>query len=431
MSLNNPLRWILVLVLAILFAALLWWLLTASGVAALGDAPAVYETGSPAPTTAEVEPNAAYADATPIGLGDVAAGKIAYPGDRDTFLFTPSSSTTFLVDIDAAADGSALDPVVCVYDSQYLPPQEIDCNDNSNGLDALVYYYTNAPVYIRVSDANHPDEGGPAYSYKLSVYRPLLVSAAIDGTVAGIPFTKSDVLAHHDFSDGTERWMLFFDASDVGLTQNLVALDAPDQSGEGFSFALAAAQTLPVYNPPTGDYRPQAVRPQDAMIFTPLNHNYSEPYGQFGPTTLGRFFFGQRGADRGLTTATEKIDALGGGVSTTGKAVFPNGVVAQDEDLADIYNQSVTFDGSATPGLAAEDVVGADATEWNTDRFAYDRALLVIQGSGRVGGLAVTQKDIFAVDALTGTVLGRVWSGPAHHFNYAIDAFDAVDPYTE
>ena len=428
MSFNNPTRWIALAILILLFAALLWWLLVASA-AAQGEAPVAYETGSPAPTTAEVEPNAAYADATPIGLGAVASGKIGYPGDRDTFLFTPAVATTFLIDIDAESTGSALDPVVCLYDAQYVPPAEIDCNDNSNGLDSLVFYYTHAPVYIRVTDANHPDEGSPAYTYKLSVYRPLLVSAATNGAVAGIPFTKSDVLAHHDFADGTERWMLFFDASDVGVTQNLVALDAPSTNGEGFAFALAAAQTLPVYDPPAGDYTPQTVKPQDYMTFTALNFLYLEPYGQFGPTTLGRFFATYPGAEVGLTTAAEKIDALGGGVSTMGKAVFPNGAVAQDEDLADTFNQWVTFDGSAVPGLAAEDVVGADATAWSYERTAYDRYLLVIQGSGRAGGLAVTQKDIFAVDAQTGAVTGLYWNGPAHHFNYAIDAFDAVDPY--
>lgn len=394
-----------------------------------GEAPIVYETGSPAPTAAEVEPNAAYANATPIALGDVVSGRIGFAGDRDTFLFAPPASTTYLIDLDAEAIGSALDPVVCVYDATYVPPAPIACNDNSNGLDSLVYGYSASPVYIRVTDAHTPDEGGPDYGYKLSLYRPLLLSAATSGAVAGIPFAAADVLAHHDFSDGTERWMLFFDASDVGVSRNLVALDAPDGGGQGIRFALSAAQTLPVYDPTTGDFLPQRVGPQDALVFTPTQRGYAAPYGQFGPTTAGRFFMDTPGAAVGLTTAAEKIDALGGGTSTTGRATYPSGLVAQDEDVVEVYAGQLAFDGSLVPGLAAEDVVGADASAWNPDRLAFDHYLLVIQGSGRVDGLAVTQKQIFAVDALTGRVTGVVWDGPAHHFNVAIDAFDVVDPY--
>lgn len=397
----------------------------------LGEAPVVYETGSPAPTMAEVEPNAAYANATSIALGDVVSGRIGFAGDRDTFLFAPPASTTYLIDLDAEAIGSALDAAVCVYDATYVPPAEIACNDNSNGLDSLVYSYTASPVYIRVTDANHPHEGGPAYGYKLSVYRPFLVSAATNGTVDGVPFAAADVLAHHDFSDGTERWMLFFDASDVGLTRNLVALDAPDGGGQGLRFALDGAQMLPVYDPTTGEYPPQRVRPQDALVFTPALRGSPEPYGQFGPTTAGRFFMDTRGADVGLTTAGEKIDALGGGTSTAGRAGYPSGLVAEDEDVVEVYAGRLAFDGSLVPGLAAEDVVGADATSWNHDRLVYDRYLLVIKGRGRVAGLAVSQREIFAVDPQTDEVAGFYWRGPAHHFNNAIDAFDAVDPFEQ
>lgn len=402
------LRWLLVLVILLAVVA------TAG---AQGEVSAVrYETGSPTPTTAEVEPNAAFDAATPLVLGDVASGKIAYPGDRDTYVFDPPDAITFLVDIDAESIGSPLDPRVCLYDGSYRPPVEVFCNDNANGLDSLISFHTWSRVYIRVWGAAQPDEGGAAYTYKLSIYRPLLVSAATDGTVAGIPFQKSDVLAHYDFADGAERWMLYFDASDVGITQNLVAWEA------GY-FVLQAAQTLPVYEPTTGDYVPQTVTPYDYMLFTP----------GYGPETAGQFYFQYHGAELGLTGPGEKIDALAGNIeiSTVGAATFSvSGTKVADEDLADIWSGRLTFDGSTVPGLGTEDVVGADGWAWNFDRIAYDRYLLTILGRGRVDGLRVTQKDIFNVDVTTGRVTGIYWHGPTHHFNYNIDAFDAVDDYS-
>lgn len=166
------------------------------------------------------------------------------------------------------------------------------------------------------------------------------------------------------------------------------------------------------------------------MFFSP-RYGGLELYGYYGPETAGYLFFQYRGAALGLTSAGEKIDAMAGDfeISTTGKATPLNNATVQDEDLFRIYGGGTTFDGSAVPGLAAEDVVGADGWAWNYDHGGYDRHLLTILGSGRVDGLAVTQKDIFNFDVTTGHVPGIYWSGPAHHFNYNIDAFDAVDHY--
>ena len=111
--------------------------------------------------------------------------------------------------------GSQLDAVICLYDKD---GNERLCNDDSDGLDPLladVGWNSWMPLYVRVREYNHGNEGGNDYTYKLSVYRPLLISTSSNGTVAGVPFTRQDILSHFDFWDGTQKWMLLFDASDV------------------------------------------------------------------------------------------------------------------------------------------------------------------------------------------------------------------------
>ena len=375
------------------------------------------ESASPVASLTETEPNGAFNSADPMQLGDVMSGKIGGPSDVDYFVVNVPQAAAVLIDIDAERYGSALDPVVCLYDKQRL---EEACNDDADGLDSLIYHVFNGPnttpgtpYYIKIRDYSYPNEGGATYTYKLLVYQPLLISAATAGTVAGIPFTNADVLSHYDFSDGTEKWMMFFDASDMGITKNLVGL-ATLHGDQDMDFALAANQNL-VLGGAT-----QVATPFDIIQF------YPTPPGHFGPETAGEMYYHYRGRDYALSATSEKIDALGipWTVSTTGAAVGANGLPARDEDVFNLpYGPTAYqwFDGSMVTGLAAEDVVGADE-RWNP--AGYTEYLLTILGSGRVGGLAVTQKDIFTVNGSTYRVTGLYWHGPAHHFNYNIDAFD-------
>lgn len=380
------------------------------------QAPAASELGesaSPAANLTESEPNNGFNSADVMQVGDVISGKIGGPNDQDYFKIDVSDSMMVLIDVDAAGLGSALDPVICVYDSYRV---EQMCADDTDGLDPMLFMefsagsVPGAPYYIRLRDYAYPNEGGAAYTYKLMIFSPLLVSAATGGRVAGIPFTNADVLAHYDFADGTEKWMMFFDASDVGITKNVVALGTHDVYD--FEIVLAANQMVSING-----------TPQTATPFDVLRFDGWLPGHQIGPQTTGDFYFEYRGGDYGLSAASEKIDALTSSyfASTTGAATYNSGNSARDEDIFNLPYGYPVFVGRNVPGLAGEDVIGAD---WGSNPAGYTDYYLTILGTGLVDGYRVTQEDIFVVNGSTYRATGRYWNGPAHHFNYNIDAFD-------
>jgi hypothetical protein len=161
----------------------------------------------------------------------------------------------------------------------------------------------------------------------------------------------------------------------------------------------------------------------------------------------------QQGHEVGLSDTGERIDAIGPvygptgyaiQVSTTGSVSVPEDpfglwdddtiLNARDEDILafDYWDEwwfAPYFDGSVVPGLAEEDVIAADVTASFPETW-----FLTIRGNGRIGNRDYSQKDIFMVDVDSSTwvlddyrLLGRYWNGPAHGFNYLIDAIDIGD----
>lgn len=375
------------------------------------------ESGSPAANMSEVESNNTMGLADWVGLGDVVSGKIGTAGDQDYFRLNVPNGTWILIDVDAQSQGSALDAEICLFDKD---GNEMACNDDAHGRDPLLMdvpdNYTPIgyqPHYVRVREYNHGNEGGNAYTYKLSVYRPLLVSTASNGTVAGVPYMRHDILSHFDFWDGTQKWMLFFDASDVGVTSNVVGL-AGNYYG-GFSLVLATAQDLWV----SGAL--QKVKPWDVLWFEP-----STSYCGLGPSTCGAFRFEYRGSTYGLTTANEKLDALATyfWVSTVGRTIHASTQVFEDEDIFNLPYGFSYFDGSAVPGLAVEDIYAADYNYSTPGPPLYHFTIL---GTGRVDGVSVNQKKIFSLNPATNRVTGIYFNGPSHGLKVNIDAFDSLD----
>lgn len=428
---TNRLLWALTVVLALLALAVL-------SVAAQGNAaepaPATTQKGESASPTAnliESEPNNGFATANVLRPGDVIAGRIGYAGDVDTFRIALGDTdewNSFLIDIDAASQGSPLNAFICIYQRDMNGPYLLACNDDSDGWDSLLHgsFYSGDVYYIQVSNLDN-DKGGRAYTYKLALYSPLFVSAPVAGTVGGIPFGPEDVLAHYDFADGTEKWLMFFDGSDLGITQNVnsLALDNYDQ----FGFPHLAL----TFERPQDIEGLGMVRPNDAVVFIPE---------QLGPDTAGDSWYNLGLYE--LDAAGEKVDALGYGgldsgyfaISTAGTATVTSWWVdgppwilrARDEDLFEgeiTYGTMdswglLVFDGSNVPGLAVEDVFAADlGAHWTW--------YLTILGTGLIDGHAYSQMDIFMVDGETYEVLGRYWHGPDHHFNYKLDASDIDD----
>ena len=376
------------------------------------------ESASPAAEFTENEPNDTRDTAELLLVGHTLSGAIQTAEDYDWFRLAGYAHQAYVFDIDAEVNGSSLDAYICVSGFRDGVLVDNHCNDDSDGLDSMVFTTIwpedDVVWYVWVTDYNL--DGGADYTYTLMVYTPLLVSAAVNGSVAGLPFQKSDVLAHYDFPDGTEKWMLFFDASDLGLTQNLNSFNLGyfDDAVLGF----AANQPLP---------GGETATPWDIVDLRNAT---------FGPSTHGDLSFVVNGrGNAGLTTAGEKIDALGHGdynywtVSTAGTADVPiygqAPLRARDEDmlgmvweLEGLWDSTLYFDGSLVPGLAGEDITAASTG----GRYAY----FVIEGSGRVDGFAVNQKDIFVVDRDGNRVLGTYWRGGQHHFPYKLDAIHVL-----
>ena len=383
------------------------------------EAAAIYSPGESAaitPTYYESEPNNTVATADMFAAPAVMAGTIDYPGDVDTFEYYGGDGN-LIVEIDAQKDGSSLDSWLCELGLDGGGPMR--CNDDSDGLDSMLYTeYDNQ--HIRVEDLY--GRGDADYDYTLLVYRPLLLSTAVNGTVAGVAFNKSDILANFRFGN-QEKWMLFFDASDVNITQNVNGLFISDPVGGQYPFYMTVQANQALGGGVTAT-------PWDFIGFTPT---------QLGPSTYGQLSLEMRGRDEGLTTAGEKIDAIASGrywysISTTGVLkvpMWPSGnYVAQNEDLSDLDDESGWWccdwflDGSAIPGLGVENITAAHAS-WFDDNVIY----AVIAGSGRVDGLPVNQKDIFVIDPDWNRVLGYYWRGKDHGFLFNLDAIDLSDAW--
>jgi hypothetical protein len=383
----------------------------------------------------ESEPNNSFGPADSIGVGDVMAGKIGRAGDVDYFRFTLDYRTNILVDIEAQAIGSHLDSVVCLFYEEY--PDAPFCNDDTDTPDSLLFYHLDAGTYYLSLSDYWGVAGGSNFKYRLLLSSPLLVSAASDGTVAGIPFQSADVLAHSELNTGAEKWVMFFDASDVGISTNLWNVTSYYPFGEyrdNILVGLATNQNVANVG---------RVTAWDIIAF--------DPY-RYGPSTKGQFFLEQKGKNVQLTVRGEKIDALVGfceidtfyqgwplsTVGTAGLRLSSGKFRAKDEDLfipvsrgEDVWPEVMI--GSSIPGLAAEDVVAAAAEHRGYSGYYPSGFFLTIKGSGNIDGTRVTQKDIFVVnhDSSGGnadpwgvTFGGVVWHGPDHGWNYNIDAID-------
>ena len=364
----------------------------------------------PAASVTESEPNNSFATADFIDVyaPDVMSGKINPADDQDYFHVIPDEEDSrfdWVIDIDTDSAASPLDTYICVFDHDRV---EVACNDDSDGVDSLLFVtFSEWPTdfYIQVREFHYPNQGGDAYSYKLSVYQPSFVSAATNGTVNGVAFQAADILVYNPARD---KWSLFFDASDKGITANTSSIEV-DPSGAALVFAKN--QVITDVN---GNH--YTATPYDVVQFTAEQWG-AYTFGYFEPALL------LDGSAVGLTTAGEKIDALARWwpagsllISTTGGANVPattgGTLKGADEDLLEFHpangKWSMDFDGSNVPGLGAEDVYAA-----YEDLFHYD---IVILGSGRVAGIPLTQKDILMVEWGYGNVVKGMT------FGYKIDA---------
>jgi len=398
----------------------------------------------PAGIVVESEPNNTMGQANTAQLGDVVSGAMSQGGDVDFYkVHVEQWGTAILVDTDARSEGSPANTVITLYNSGGT---DIGSNDDSGEPDTpdwrdSMLYRVVPPgwYYVKVREFSN---GSGAYT--LMMTSPLLISAASNvkqGSVDGIPFAHNDILAYSKLNTGEDKWAMFLDASDVGITNSLVNLStgwvATDGSSTSIAISFGTNQVLT-------DYQgiPRTFKPWDWAILG---------LDQVGPQTQIGHIEHHAGTDHGLTTAGEKLDALSIEdywnspdpsidirFSTVGAATVPGpGLTAGKVKLADedLFRSSLepgwnafrnwgAFDGSTVPGLSTEDVFAADYDPHTGDYY------LTILGTGTIEGHKVAQNDIFRVTYPTGRYYWDelVWHGPDHGWNYNIDAFDYPVP---
>ncbi len=249
--------------------------------------------------------------------------------------------------------------------------------------------------------------GAPAA--QLSFY----LSATKNGTVGGVAFAPGDIIKFTPAGG----WSMHFDASDVGLTKNVSAFEI--EGNGNILLALSAPQNVAGVG---------AVAAQDVLRFTPTST---------GNNTAGSFTKAFDGSDNLLSTAGEKIDALGLtsngrlALSTSGAAAVKrpdNSVLkAQDEDVLGFNlgngQWSEVFDGTVVPGLKAEDVNALWIDPTTGDLY------ISIVGAFNLGGIAGNGRDIVKLTpsgAPGGYTPSLVYDGSAAGFPTDIDGLEMI-----
>lgn len=245
---------------------------------------------------------------------------------------------------------------------------------------------------LRISDADNGTGDPDAIYYwpRLERIGPY-VSSDVDGLGGRYARKQGDVL----WKSGP-YWYPIFDASDVGITQDVTAAEfLPNGT---LLLALGGTQTVAGLGKVTA---------WDIIRYVP-NTDY----------TSGVFQWYLDGSDVGLTTAGEKIDAIALSstdpddfelvVSLSGSGSVPQtgggAVTVRDEDEIRLENAvygaasagtwAMHLDGSSVPGLAAEDVRGATLIRTPSGLGGRGAALLLMENAFVIDGVSGDNRDV-------------------------------------
>lgn len=265
--------------------------------------------------------------------------------------------------------------------------------DGATGTGAVVgHTYAAAGTYVATVTVTDDDGAVDTASVSITVTAaasaPLHVSSTTGGTVGGVTFADEDILR---VDAGTGAWSMFFDGSDVGLSN--VDVDAFEVLTDGrILLSTDVAVTL------------NRIRydDSDVIVFTPTST---------GSTTAGTFAMYASGASLQLTTDAEDVDAIavtaaGELVLSTSGRLTARGVTSEDEDLTRFVGTTASryFDGS-TIGLTAsgEDVSAGSIDTTGKVRFGTEAGFTLTNGltgsAAAVGSCTPTAVPVTACSA--------------------------------
>lgn len=351
------------------------------------------------------EPNNTRQTATDVAFGQLLNVTHDYLCDTDWFRFqgragdvlAAVNTETEVENVHLyAADGTSL------YGRHVLPADGV--------------YYLKVEGFVNPAfDDSWCYEGPVTYPFGQSLW----VSAAVDGLGGNAAIKRGDIATRKDTAG---QWQIVFDASDVGITQNVVAFERlPNGS---ILMSLAGPQTVPGLG---------KVMPQDIIRFVPTS---------LGDATAGTFQWFLDGSDVGLTTAGEKIDAIYYQtgianplrISTRGAGAAPRtsgGMLKfADEDTINLVNGvfgansagtwRMGLDGSTVPGLKGEDVSSLTLVQTYPER---DSQLLIgLDSAFTVSGTKGTPYDVLQE--------GTWQLAVTHLTDKKIDGLGIGDPWT-
>ena len=305
------------------------------------------------------------------------------------------------------------------------PPPQVVVSQSAASYDPPGNLANNTTYYWQIvaKDAVHPSgTAGPVWSFTTAGGPPsfpnvFYISPAANITLGGIAAQGADILR---YTKSSNNWTMVYDGSVRGTAKNISAFALTDDGS--LLLVFSANQVIAGLGTAT---------PFDVVRFTP-----NTP-GVF-PLGAGTYSWFFQGKTKGLTTASEKIDALDlVGVrlllSTTGAASVPlpgGGVLKAADEDAFTYNPTnnewltpLRLDGSVVPGLAAEDVNGIWDDPQNDDYY------ITILGAFDLGGVKGTDKSIVRLipNGAGGWMPSLVdWLAPGAAFAGKIDGLEMV-----
>ncbi len=333
------------------------------------------------------EPNNTMATATDITLGPRLPVTHDYLCDTDWFRFEGRAGDVLAgINTDTAIEN------VYLYraDGSYLP---------GHVLPADGIYYLKVSGYYDDKWDSYCNEGVVVYPFAEALWvSPTANKFAGDKTIR-----QGDIVTRKTTAG---QWQIVFDASDVGITKNVNAIEVMPNGS--ILMSLAAAQNVPGLG---------EVQPQDIIRFIPTS---------LGDNTAGTFEWFLDGSDVGLTTSGERIDAIYMQrdienplrISTTGSGSVPRtsgGTLKfADEDILNLVggifgaNSAGTWrmslDGSTVPGLAKEDISNLARVETYP---AHDSTLLTgLDSAFKVNNVSGTPFDVMDGDLWQPVIVG-------------------------